>query len=177
VNSSPATNGRVRTAVKLRLDLQNASSHRDIPAQSLLKLWLQAAVGTQRRQAEISLRIVDEAEMTELNGRYRGKPQPTNVLSFPADLPPEVKLPYLGDIVICAAVVEQEAQTQHKTVADHWAHMLIHGTLHLLGFDHIEPSEAEAMESLEIDILKTLHIADPYSAADHSTEDDLVNHG
>jgi probable rRNA maturation factor len=182
VNSSPATNGRARAAMKLRLDLQNVSSSREIPAQSLLKLWLQAALGgaalgTQRRQAEISLRIVDEAEMSELNGRYRGKPQPTNVLSFPADLPPEVKLPYLGDIVVCAAVLEREAQAQHKALPDHWAHMLIHGTLHLLGFDHIEPSEADAMESLEIAILKTLQIADPYDAAGPTTEDDLVNHG
>lgn len=173
---------------RLRLDLQNASSGYAIPAQALIKQWVRAAIegadATPRRQAEVSLRIVDETEMTELNGRYRGKAYPTNVLSFPADLPPEVKLPHLGDIVICAAVVEREAQEQHKKPADHWAHLLIHGTLHLLGFDHIEPDEADAMESREIDILKTLDIANPYITVDGDpriddspTEDDLVNHG
>jgi len=161
---------RARAAAKLRLDLQDASSGCEIPAQSLLKLWVRAAIGTQRRQAEISLRIVDEAEMIELNGRYRDKPQPTNVLSFPADLPPELKLPHLGDIVACAAVIEREAREQHKALDDHWAHMLIHGTLHLLGFDHIEPSEAEVMEGLEIDILKTLNIANPYLAAETAAQ-------
>lgn len=173
-------------STRLRLDLQNASSGHAIPAQSLLKLWVKAAIGTQRRQAEVSLRIVDEAEMTELNGQYRGKAYPTNVLSFPADLPPEVKLPHLGDIVICAAVVEREAREQHKKPIDHWAHLLVHGTLHLLGFDHIDPAEAEAMERREIEILKTLAIANPYEIADYEgdtshndspSEDGLVNHG
>jgi probable rRNA maturation factor len=151
----------------------------------LLKLWVRAALEGQRRQAEISLRIVDEAEMTELNGQYRGKAYATNVLSFPADLPPEVKLPYLGDIVICAAVVEREALAQGKTPRDHWAHLLVHGTLHLLGFDHIDSAEAEAMESREIEILETLAIANPYiiaaddahSSDESPSEDGLVNHG
>ncbi len=170
--------------VRLRLDLQDVSNGFDIPAQSLLKLWVRAALEGQRRQAEISLRIVDEAEMSELNGQYRGKAYPTNVLSFPADLPPEVKLPYLGDIVICAAVVEREALAQGKQPHDHWAHLLVHGTLHLLGFDHIESADAEAMEGREIEILETLAIANPYiiaagdDASDESpSEDGLVNHG
>jgi probable rRNA maturation factor len=182
--SGPHETARERRIVttRLRLDLQDASSGRDIPAQSLLKRWVRAAIGTQRRQAEISLRIVDEPEMSELNGQYRGKPYPTNVLSFPADLPPEVKLPYLGDIVICAAVVEREALAQGKQPLDHWAHLLIHGTLHLLGFDHIDAADAEAMESREIEILKTLAIANPYIIAagddnESSSEDGLVNHG
>jgi probable rRNA maturation factor len=170
-------NGKFST--RLSLDLQVASSGFDIPAQSLLKLWMRAALEGQRRQAEISLRIVDEAEMTDLNGRYRGKAYPTNVLSFPADLPPEVKLPYLGDIVICAAVVEREALAQGKKPHDHWAHLLVHGTLHLLGHDHIEDAEAEAMEGREIEILQTLAIANPYESSDDesSSEDGLVNHG
>jgi probable rRNA maturation factor len=171
-----------KAAVKLCLDLQNASSGCAIPAQSLLKLWVRAAIGAQRRSAEVSLRIVDEAEMSELNGRYRGKPQPTNVLSFPVELPPEVKLPHLGDIVICAAVVEREAREQHKTATDHWAHMLIHGTLHLLGFDHIDATEAEIMESMEIEILKTLNIVNPYIENARTEErshlqESLGNHG
>jgi probable rRNA maturation factor len=168
-----------RSSTRLTLDLQNASSGVPVPAQSLLKLWVRAALEGQRRQAEISLRIVDEAEMTELNGQYRGKAYPTNVLSFPADLPPEVKLPYLGDIVICAAVVEREALAQGKTPRDHWAHLLVHGTLHLLGLDHIDDAEAEAMESREIEILKTLAIANPYESSNDasSSEDGLVNHG
>jgi len=179
VSSLSAPNVRARAAAKLRLDLQDASSGCEIPAQSLLKLWVRAAIGTQRRQAEISLRIVDAAEMIELNGLYRDKPQPTNVLSFPADLPPELKLPHLGDIVACAAVIEREAREQRKALNDHWAHMLIHGTLHLLGFDHIEPSEAEIMENLEIEILTTLQIANPYLevASATPTKDSLVNHG
>jgi probable rRNA maturation factor len=182
-----------KPTTRLSLDLQDVSSGFDIPAQSLLKLWVRAALQGQRRQAEISLRIVDEAEMTELNGQYRGKTYPTNVLSFPADLPPEVKLPYLGDIVICAAVVEREALAQGKQPRDHWAHLLVHGTLHLLGFDHIESADAEAMESREIEILQELAIANPYiiaadapgnatreseSTNDESpSEDGLVNHG
>jgi probable rRNA maturation factor len=167
--------------MKLRLDVQNASSDCEIPAQSLLKLWVQAALvtasaaatGRSCRQAEVSLRIVDVAEMIELNGQYRGKPQPTNVLSFPADLPPELKLPHLGDMVICAAVVEREAREQQKALADHWAHLLIHGTLHLLGFDHIDDAEAEVMESMEIEILKTLNIANPYIESGSATEEHL----
>ncbi len=169
------------STAKLRLDVQNASD-REVPTQSLLKTWVRAAIGAQRRAAEVSMRIVDETEMSELNGQYRGKPQPTNVLSFPADLPPELKLPHLGDIVICATVVEREAQAQHKLATDHWAHLVIHGTLHLLGFDHIDAADAEVMESMEIAILKTLKIANPYTEDNHEIVDvlrteDSINHG
>ncbi|GFZ81379.1 hypothetical protein GCM10011403_25780 [Pseudohongiella nitratireducens] len=116
--------------------------------------------------AEISVRIVSEAESAELNSQYRNKANPTNVLSFPSDLPASVAtlldtLP-LGDLVICQAVVSREAGEQNKSLSDHWAHMVIHGVLHLLGFDHQNDSDAEQMENLEIDILKSLNIADPY---------------
>ncbi len=113
-------------------------------------------------EPEISLRINDLDEMAELNATYRGKQGPTNVLSFPADLPDAVESELLGDIVICAPVVECEASEQNKSLESHWAHMTVHGVLHLLGFDHIEEQEAIEMESLETAILATLGFPDPY---------------
>ena len=118
-------------------------------------------------QAEISIRLVDREESQALNRDYRQKDKPTNVLSFPADLPEIVDLPLLGDLIICASVVEQEAKEQDKASTAHWAHMVIHGTLHLLGYDHIDNHEAEAMEALETDILATLGIACPYHSSHH----------
>lgn len=116
---------------------------------------------------ELSLRIVDQPEMQALNKRYRSKDKPTNVLSFPAELPPglpdEIALPLLGDVVICAPVVMCEAQMQNKPLAAHWDHMLIHGVLHLLGFDHETDNEAEEMESLETRLLKELGWPCPYT--------------
>ena len=111
---------------------------------------------------EMTVRIVDEAESHELNLNYRGKDRPTNVLSFPFECPDEVELPLLGDLVICRQVVEREAQEQDKPVMAHWAHMVVHGSLHLLGYDHIEDDEAEEMESLEAQIMTGLGFADPY---------------
>jgi probable rRNA maturation factor len=100
--------------------------------------------------------------MSELNDRYRGKPEPTNVLSFPAALPDDLDLPLLGDIVICAPVVHAEAAQQGKNISAHWAHMTVHGTLHLLGYDHIDDAEAATMEALETAILDQLHYDNPY---------------
>jgi len=108
------------------------------------------------------VRIVDEPEMRELNARYRHKDYPTNVLSFPAELPPGVDVPLLGDIVICAPVVNREATEQHKAPRAHWAHMLVHGTLHLLGHDHERERDAAVMEALERRILAGLKFPDPY---------------
>ncbi len=113
-------------------------------------------------EAEVSLYIVDEAESQELNAQYRGKDKPTNVLSFPADIPEEVGVPLLGDLVVCAPVVEREAQEQGKTLEAHWAHMLVHGSLHLLGYDHIEDDEADVMEALETEIITGLGFPAPY---------------
>ncbi|MGS2717258.1 rRNA maturation RNase YbeY [Eionea flava] len=115
------------------------------------------------QQAELSIRLVDHDESRTLNRDYRQKDKPTNVLSFPADLPDIVDLPLLGDLIICVPVVQQEAIDQHKAADDHWAHMVIHGTLHLLGYDHIEEPDAILMESIETDILSTLGIACPYT--------------
>ena len=114
------------------------------------------------------MRVVDEPEMRALNARYRGKDYATNVLSFPAELPPGVELPLLGDIVVCAPVVAREAQEQHKRERWHWAHLMVHGTLHLLGHDHERPRQAAGMEAIERRILGALGIADPYqtTAAD-----------
>lgn len=115
-----------------------------------------------RRNDEISLRIVDAIEGQLLNQQYRQRDYATNVLSFPVELPAGVKLPLLGDLVICAPVVAREAHEQGKPLRDHYAHMTIHGTLHLLGYDHENDHDAERMEALERRILAALHIRDPY---------------
>jgi probable rRNA maturation factor len=150
-------------AVELELDLQIACDAANLPTEEHFALWAKTALQGLRDEAELSIRLVDEAESAELNRQYRQKSGPTNVLSFPADLPPELELPLLGDLAICKQVVEREANEQHKACLDHWAHMVIHGTLHLLGYDHIDDDEAEEMEALEIALLKTLEISNPYT--------------
>ena len=127
---------------------------------------------------EVSLRIVGEDEMRDLNGRYRGRNHPTNVLSFPADLPAGLGLTLLGDIALCGPVVRREAADQGKPAAAHWDHMIVHGTLHLLGHDHEVPAEAEAMEAIERRVLADLGWPDPYlepagaDAVRHNSEAD-----
>lgn len=164
----------VEVEPEIVLDVQRATSLSSLPTDEALTCWATAAVGTHQASAEISLRIVDEAESQALNSQYRGKDKPTNVLSFPADIPPELGLPLLGDLVICAQVVAREAEQQHKALSAHWAHMVVHGTLHLLGYDHIEDDEAEIMENLETRILAQLGIADPYAPIDESALDTQV---
>ena len=136
-----------------------------LPAPASFRRWVEAALrGAKRRKpAELAIRIVDADEGRALNRDYRGKDYPTNVLSFPAELPPAVALPLIGDLAICAPVVLREAAEQGKLARDHWAHLTIHGVLHLLGHDHIEEGEAVAMEALETRILAGLGIADPYA--------------
>jgi probable rRNA maturation factor len=150
--------------MSLSVDIQSASSE-PLPDENDIRRWIAAALGdrTIQQDIEISVRVVDTQEMTSLNETYRGNTGPTNVLSFPADLPAELQLPLLGDIVICAPVVRDEARAQGKSLPAHWAHMSIHGTLHLLGYDHIDPQEALTMESLESDILRQLNYPCPYS--------------
>ena len=111
---------------------------------------------------EVTLRIVDLAESRQLNSDYRNKDKPTNVLSFPFEAPEHIEMPFLGDLVVCAAVVEQEAKEQDKPVVNHWAHLCVHGLLHLLGYDHIDETEAQEMEGIETAILAKLSIDDPY---------------
>lgn len=154
------------------IDLQLESSAPGLPTEQDFQRWADAALlaAAHEGSAEITVRIVDEAEGRELNHEYRERDYATNVLSFPSELPAELLealkeemdvLP-LGDLVICATVVAREATEQGKALQDHWAHLTVHGVLHLLGFDHIEDEEAEDMEALETEVLKGLGIADPY---------------
>ena len=148
---------------KMIIDLQMACEQETgLPTAEQIEQWATAAVKPQSDEVEMTVRIVDEAESHALNLNYRGKDRPTNVLSFPFECPDEVELPLLGDLVICRQVVEREAQEQDKPVMAHWAHMVVHGSLHLLGYDHIEDDEAEEMESLETQIMTGLGFADPY---------------
>ena len=148
---------------KMIIDLQIACEQETgLPTVEQIEQWATAAVQPQSDEVEMTVRIVDEAESHALNLNYRGKDRPTNVLSFPFECPDEVELPLLGDLVICRQVVEREAQEQDKPVMAHWAHMVVHGSLHLLGYDHIEDDEAEEMESLETQIMTGQGFADPY---------------
>jgi len=147
-----------------RIDVEVNSSSTKIPSLENIEHWISTALHSDElNQAEVSVYIVDESESQELNSQYRGKNKPTNVLSFPADIPDEVGVPLLGDLVVCAPVVEREAQEQGKSLDAHWAHMLVHGTLHLLGYDHINDDEADVMEALETRLITQLHFPAPYS--------------
>ncbi|MFD2179396.1 rRNA maturation RNase YbeY [Veronia pacifica] len=146
------------------LDLQVATSDTDnLPTEKQLSQWFEQAIKPFRQQAEVTVRIVDEFESQSLNRDYRGKDKPTNVLSFPFDAPPGIELDLLGDLIICRQVVEREAQEQNKEVYAHWAHMVVHGSLHLLGYDHIDDQEAEEMESLEMRVMEELGFPNPYA--------------
>jgi len=147
------------------VDIENTSESDEVPPSSLMRRWISAALTPHLKDAELCVRIVDDGEMIDLNGRFRNKPYATNVLSFPADLPDVVDIPLLGDIAICAAVVNREAREQHKTSEAHWAHMLVHGCLHLLGYDHQNDSDAEEMEAMEAALLASLGFPDPYQNA------------
>ena len=147
------------------VDLQ-AATQNSVPPKQDIESWIAATLAgrTAMEHAEVSVRLVDSEEMAVLNEKYRGKKGPTNVLSFPADpsgLPPEVAA-LLGDIAVCAPVVAREAHAQGKPEVEHWAHLVVHGVLHLLGYDHESAGEAREMEDLEIDILRCFGIADPY---------------
>ncbi|HOC11896.1 rRNA maturation RNase YbeY [Thermomonas sp.] len=156
------TQGPVRLDVAVGYALPRAG----IPAAASFRKWVAAALAGRIREADLAIRIVDSEEGRALNRHYRGKDYATNVLSFPAELPeglPKgVKFPLLGDLVICAPVVAREADAQGKPRNAHYAHLTIHGCLHLLGMDHLDPREAEAMEQLERDILAGLGVPDPY---------------
>lgn len=141
-----------------------ATPRRGVPSATSFRRWVDAALlGAGRdRASSLAIRIVGAREGRALNHRYRGKDHATNVLSFTAEVPPGVESPLLGDIVICAPVVAREARAQDKRQHDHYAHLTVHGVLHLLGYDHQDDSGARRMEALERKVLASLGIADPY---------------
>jgi probable rRNA maturation factor len=153
---------RRATPIELDLGVSYGVPRAGIPAPASFRRWVTAALQGRVRRADLAIRIVDEREGKALNRHYRGKDKPTNVLSFPAELPEGVTLPVLGDIVLCAPVVAREAGKQGKPLNAHYAHLTVHGVLHLLGCDHDDPREAEAMEQIEREVLASLGLPDPY---------------
>ncbi|WP_335342326.1 rRNA maturation RNase YbeY [Sedimenticola hydrogenitrophicus] len=148
--------------MNLLLEIQRVVEGDGIPGPMQFQAWAEAALHGRLERAELVVRIVDREESRQLNREYRGKDSPTNVLSFPFEAPAVVANDLLGDLVICAPLVAEEAAEQGKPLEAHWAHLLVHGVLHLLGFDHINDPEAETMEGLEVEILESLGYSDPY---------------
>jgi len=144
------------------LDIQLATSSADYPTEQQFQLWINTVLQEDDQDSEIVIRLVDDQESAELNQHYRHKQGPTNILSFPFEAPDGFDTDLLGDLVICAPLIGLEAQQQNKQLFDHWAHITIHGVLHLLGYDHIDDVDAEEMEALEIKILSRLNINNPY---------------
>ncbi len=148
---------------KRLVDVQRISQSRSLPSDAQLQCWVETALLDYPKDAEILIRIVEMDEMSRLNHQYRNKQGATNILSFPLDLPKEVEgIDLLGDLVVCAAVLKREAQQQQKLLHSHWAHIIIHGVLHLLGYDHINQFDAQKMEDKEIVLLQKLQITSPY---------------
>jgi len=144
------------------LCLQFSTEVTSLPSEKEFESWIMPVLSHEKAQGEITLRFVDEAESQHLNFEFRKKNKPTNVLSFPCQLPKELPFSILGDLVFCAPLVIKEAQEQGKSLTAHWAHLSIHGVLHLLGYDHVDPLEAESMETLEIEFMKQLGFPNPY---------------
>ncbi|MCX2523862.1 rRNA maturation RNase YbeY [Larsenimonas rhizosphaerae] len=146
------------------IDRQIATAFTPLPDEDQLTRWVGLVLDTVgiEDERELTLRFVDDDEMRDLNATYRGKDKSTNVLSFPFEAPAGIELPLLGDLVLSPHVIDREAREQGKTLQDHFTHMVIHGTLHLLGYDHIEDAEAEEMEAMERRLLSELGISDPY---------------
>jgi probable rRNA maturation factor len=144
------------------VEIQDVSSLINQPTPEQIEHWVNTALQGRNQDSEIVVRIVDEDESAQLNKQYRHKVGATNILSFPADLPDEIGLNLLGDLVVCAPVVANEALKQHKKTEDHWAHIIIHGVLHLLGYDHLNDNDANVMETKEIELLAQLKINNPY---------------
>jgi probable rRNA maturation factor len=151
--------------MRFKLDVQYATEAATVPEKAVLAQWARAALGGANapRSAEVTVRIVDEPESAALNECYRRKKGATNVLSFPYDEPPVVDGGLSGDLVICAPIVQREARAQGVAETAHWAHMVVHGIMHLRGYDHIDEQEAAVMEGLEVEVLQKLGFPNPYS--------------
>jgi len=147
-----------------RIIIQAEPTDTFVPSAMKLRQWAKAALRHKVRRGELTIRLVGKKEIQTLNKTYRHKNKPTNVLSFKAELPEEIqlKVPLLGDLVICSEIVNEEAKKQDKTKEAHWAHIVIHGSLHILGYDHETEAEAQVMETKEIRLLKSLGFNDPY---------------
>jgi probable rRNA maturation factor len=144
------------------VEVQVAVTAAGVPDAATIRDWVRRALPEEHRDAELTVRIVDAAEITSLNRDYRGKDAATNVLSFPYQAMPGVDTALLGDIVICAPVVAEESVTRHRPLQAHWAHMVVHGVLHLLGYDHHDDADARRMEARERELLAGLGFDDPY---------------
>jgi probable rRNA maturation factor len=162
--------------MNLSIDIQMACPSEEAPDEDSIKRWVSAAIRDERDNSELNLRIVDEQESADFNQQYRGKTGATNVLSFPFDAVTPEPLPILGDLVVCAPVVNREANEQQKTTEAHWAHIIVHGVLHLLGYDHIDDKDAEQMEGLETAIMLELNFPAPYESTDRPTDNATAGH-
>ncbi len=159
---------RAQTVVLMQaeLEVQRSSTSDNLPDDEQFQLWVEAALAGKPGKFTLAIRVVDEHEAHRYNREYRDKDYATNVLSFPLELPEglpeEIRQAQMGDLLICAPVVAREAKEQYRSEVDHWAHLTIHGVLHLLGYDHEQQAEAVLMETLETEILANLGISDPY---------------
>lgn len=159
-NTSKHTPSRVDSTTMITI--QNASSYKELPTETQLETWVSAVLDAEQTSGDICIRFVDEPEIQRLNRDYRQKDRPTNVLSFSFEVPDGIEDHHLGDLVICPSIINQEAKDQEKTQMNHFAHMLVHGTFHLLGYDHLNEADAAIMEAKEIQLLAKLGIDDPY---------------
>lgn len=152
--------------MNVTIDLQNTTKH-TLPSLQELHAWVDIALEDKTSNHTLCLRVVDPDDIQQLNHQFRNKNKPTNVLSFPNQAPPEISEGFMGDIVVCAQIIEDEAKAQRKPLFAHWAHMVIHSTLHLQGYDHQTDSDAHVMETKEITLMKELGFGNPYQEAEH----------
>jgi probable rRNA maturation factor len=158
--------------MKQTIDIQNATAVKLPVSKKILREWAKITLNNTHERHELTLRFVDKEEIRTLNRTYRQQDKPTNVLAFPSAIPDEIKKihPFLGDVIVCPEVLEEESINQKIPLIAHWAHIIIHGILHLLGHDHIHDEETEIMQNLEIKRLAELGFDNPYHTEDHSIE-------